>query len=112
METRYSLDSRISRSSDCNAAARLIFMLHKFDHVTPFLLEQHWLCFPDRIDCNLAVMVFKCLDGRTPSYLASEFHRVADVERRQRLRSASTADLLIPRVSCAIIGGRAFPVAG
>jgi len=51
-----------------------------------------------------------CLDGLAPSYLACEFHRVADTESRQRLRSASTAELIILRVRCATIGGRAFPV--
>jgi len=33
------------------------------------------------------------------------------MESRQRLRSASTADLIIPRVHCATIGGRASSIA-
>jgi len=86
-------------------------MSRKFDHVTPLLRELHWLRFPERIDFKLAVLVFKCLHDLAPSYLACEFHRVADVQSRQRLRSASTADLIIPRVRRATIGGRAFPVA-
>jgi len=45
-----------------------------------------------------------------PPYLACEFRRVADTESRQRLRSTSTAELIIPRVGRKTIGGRAFPV--
>jgi len=55
-------------------------------------------------------MVFKCLNGLAPPYLACEFRRVADTESRQRLRSASTAELIIPQVRRETIGGRAFPV--
>jgi len=33
-------------------------------------------------------------------YPACEFHCVADEESRQQLRSASTADLIVPRVRC------------
>ena len=68
------------------------------NHVTPLLRELHRLRFPERINYKLAVLVFKCLNGLAPLYLACEFRRVADTESRQRLRSASTAELIIPRV--------------
>ena len=55
-----------------NAAARLIFMSRKFDHVTPLLRELHWLRFPERIDYKLAVLVFKCLNRLAPMYLAMQ----------------------------------------
>lgn len=100
----------VKLQSVLNAAARLIFSSRKFDHVTPLLRELHWLRFPERINYKLALLVFKCLNGLAPPYLASEFRRVADTESRQRLRSASTAELIIPRVRRATIGGRAFPV--
>ena len=94
-----------------NAAARLIYSSRKFDHVTPLLRELHWLRFPERVDYKLAVLVFKCMNGLAPPYLTSEIRRVADDENRRRLRSASTAQLLVPRVQRSTIGGRAFPVA-
>jgi hypothetical protein len=94
-----------------NAAARLIFTSRKFDHVTPLLRELHWLRFPERINYKLAVLVFKCLNGLAPSYLTSELHRVADIDARRHLRSASTVELIVPRVRRPTIGGRAFPVA-
>jgi len=53
-----------------------------------------------------------CLNGLAPPYLACEFRRAADTESRQRLRSASTAELIIARVRRETIGGRAFPGRG
>ena len=94
-----------------NAAARLIFLARKFDHVTPLLRELHWLRIPERIQYKLALLAYKCLNGMAPPYLSREFRRVADTEGRQRLRSASTAELIVPRVIRTTIGGRAFPVA-
>jgi hypothetical protein len=103
--------SLVKLQSVLNAAARLIFLSRKFDHVTPLLRELHWLRFPERINYKLAMLVFKCLNGLAPPYLACKFCRVADTESRQRLRSASTAELIVPRVRRATIGGRAFPIA-
>ena len=94
-----------------NAAARLTLAARKYDHVTPLLRELHWLCFPERIDYKLAMLAFKCLNGLAPSYLANVFDRVSDVQARRHLRSASTTDVLVPRVRRSTIGGRAFPVA-
>jgi hypothetical protein len=44
-------------------------------------------------------------------YLAADIHRVADVDSRRRLRSASTAELLVPSTEHSTIGDRAFPMA-
>jgi hypothetical protein len=101
----------VKLQSVLNAAARLIFLASKFDHVTPLLRELHWLRIPERIHYKLALLAYKCLNGMAPPYLARDFRRVADTEGRQRLRSASTAELIVPRVCRPTIGGRAFPVA-
>jgi len=100
--------SLVKLQSVLNAAACLIFLSRKFDHVTPLLRELHWLPFPERINYKLALLVFKCLNGLAPPYLACEFRRVADTD--SRLHSASTAELIIPGVRRDTIGGRAFPV--
>jgi len=42
--------SLVKLQSVLNAAARLIFLSRKFDHVTPHLRELHWLSFPERIN--------------------------------------------------------------
>ena len=40
------------------------------------------------------IIVFRCLHGTAPPYLANELCRVADIDARRRLRSASTSALV------------------
>jgi hypothetical protein len=94
-----------------NAAARLIYSARKSEHVSPLLRQLHWLRVPQRIEFRLAVHVHHCLNGSAPRYLASDLRRVSDTESRRRLRSASTASLLVPRTLHKTIGDRAFPIA-
>ena len=94
-----------------NAAARLVYSARKFEHVTPLLRELHWLHMPERITFRLAVYAYRCQHGLVPPYLAADIRRVADVELRRRLRSASSAQLLVPSTEHSTIGDRAFPVA-
>jgi len=79
--------------------------------VSPLLQELHWLCVPERIYFRLAVLVYRCINGTEPRYLASELQQVADIESCGRLRSSSTALLHVPRSLHNSIGDRAFPVA-
>jgi len=63
-----------------NAAARLVFPSSKCDHITPHherQLDLHCLKVPWRIDYKLAVLVYKCLHGLAPSYLADELYHPA-----------------------------------
>jgi len=94
-----------------HAAARLIFAARKFDHVTPLLKELHWLRVPERITFRLAMLAYRCQHNIAPHYLACQLQRVASVKSRQRLRSASTAALIVPRTAHSTIGNRAFSVA-
>ena len=94
-----------------NASARLIYASHRTEHATPLLHDLHWFRYPERIDYKLAVLVYRCLHGLAPSYLADEFTRVSEIELRRNLRSASTANLVVPRFQRKTLGGRAFPVA-
>ena len=94
-----------------NAAARLICRARKFDHITPLLRDLHWLRVPERITFRLAVLAYRCQHGLGPSYLAADLQRVVDVESRQRLRSASSDALVVPRTFHPTIGDRSFQVA-
>jgi len=79
-----------------NAAARLFFSSSKCDHITPHLRQLHWLTVSCRIDFKLAVLVYKCLHGLAPSFLADELHHPAESEFQRRLRSASSHELSVP----------------
>jgi len=94
-----------------NAAARLILSGHRHDHITPLLLQLHWLRVPERIEFKLCVLVYRCLHGMAPDYLASSFQRVSDVTTQRHLRSAGTLQLIIPPTRCLTLGDTAFPVA-
>ena len=101
METQYLPGSQVHLlerlQSVINSAARLFFSSSKFDLVTPLLRQLHWLSAPWRINFELAVLAFKCLQGLAPSYLADELHHPAETEFRQRLRSASSPARSLPR---------------
>ena len=50
-----------------NAAARLVFRLCRYDHVTDALAVLHWLRLPERVNFKLALMAYRVLNGMTPS---------------------------------------------
>ncbi len=52
-----------------NCAARLIKGARKFDHVTPLLIELHWLLMAYRPMFKILLTLFKILQGRAPEYL-------------------------------------------
>ena len=52
-----------------NAAARLISLTHKYDHVTPILRALHWLPVEQRIKFKIILLVYKCLNNLAPVYL-------------------------------------------
>jgi len=68
---------------------------------------------PQRIEFKLAVLAFRCLLGMAPILrgMARELRRVADIDSRRRLRSASTSALEVPSTRHVTIGDRAFGVA-
>ena len=71
----------------------------------------HWLPVRVRIEFKLAVLMFRCLHGTAPPYIVNELCRVADIDARRRLRSASTSALVTPSSRRSTIGDRAFFVA-
>ena len=57
------------------------------------LHELHWLPVRQRVDFKIAVLVFQCLTGHAPAYLADDCQLAADASAR-RLRSADTDNAL------------------
>jgi len=93
-----------------NAATRLVYSARRSEHVSPLLRHLCWLRVPQRIEFRLTVLTYRCLNGTAPRYLANGLRRVADISSRNRLRSASTALLEVPRSKHSTIGDRAFSV--
>jgi len=80
-----------------NAAARVVTGARKFDHITLVLCELHWLPVRQRIRFKLAMIVYKCLHGLAPSYVADDCVLVSFVASRWHLRSADTRKLVVWR---------------
>jgi hypothetical protein len=93
------------------AAARSIFRLRRFDHVSPALAELRWLSAFDRVTFKVATLVDCCLHEAAPRYLLAALHRVADVNTRRRFRSSANNQLLVPpRSHLVTAGDRSFRV--
>jgi len=72
-----------------NATARLITGTPRRDHISPILRQLHWLPVRHRVTFKIAVLVFQCLTGQTPAYLADDCQLTSDLHTR-RLRSTDT----------------------
>ena len=53
-----------------NAAARLVTMASKSDHITPILFKLHSLPVKEQITFKLLLITFKSLHGQAPSYIS------------------------------------------
>ena len=94
-----------------NSAIRLVTDARKFDHVTSLLRDHHWLPIAERVEYKLCTLIFRCIQGNAPSYLADSVRLTSSVGRRNGLRSADTLTLDVPRTRLSF-GDRAFVVAG
>ena len=93
-----------------NTAARLVYKLRKYDHISPALRTLHWLPVRYRIQFKVLLTVFKGLHGFAPGYIARMLQRCTS--SRYSLRSNSACVLMVPRFRCDTFGKRAFAVAG
>ena len=52
-----------------NHAARVITKWHKYDHITPVLVDLHWLPVKQEIDFKILLLTYKALNGLAPAYM-------------------------------------------
>ena len=88
-----------------NFAAKVILGKSLYDHVTPCLIELHWLPIKFRIDYKISLLVFKCLNGLAPPYL-SELIEIYVPSRN--LRSANLFLLKTKVTKYKTLGDRSF----
>ena len=91
-----------------NAAARLITNTKIYEHITPVLMELHWLPIEVRILFKTLVFCHGCVYGTAPSYLSK---LVVLDQKPRRLRSSNASLLQVPRITN-VYGQKAFSVAG
>ena len=90
-----------------NAAAKVITCKRKFDHITPLLIELHWLPVSQRIVFKILLYTLKALHGATPTYLTE---LISPYVLRRALRSADQLLLEQPTHKLKLIRLRAFSV--
>ena len=98
-----------------NAAARLVSGAKKYDHITPIMMDLHWLPIRRRVTFKVATLVYWLrpgLHGCAPVYLADDCVAVSSIPGRRFLRSAAHLGLTVPSTSTMTSGLRAFPVWG
>ena len=93
-----------------NAAARLICNVGRFDHITPVLINLHWLPVNFRINFKILLITFKALNGLAPEYISE----LLTVKPPSRYNLRNNGDLLLKRPNIKTLktlGDRAFSVA-
>ena len=90
-----------------NKAARVVLQMSRFQHITPVLCELHWLPIQYRIIFKILLLVYKALNGISPSYLAQKLHYCSHT---RSMRSVSNELLMQPRSYTKTYGDRAFAV--
>ena len=88
-----------------NFAAKVVLGKSLYDHVTPCLIELHWLPVKFRVDYKIAVLTFKCLNGLAPQYLSDLIHVYVP---SRSLRSASQNLLETKLTKFKTLGDRSF----
>jgi len=88
-----------------NSLARAVTNTRKRDHMKPILADLHWLPIAARIDYKIALLTFKTLVLKQPSYL----HELVHVHQPTRsLRSTKQLNRLHVNSSRTSFGSRAF----
>ena len=92
-----------------NAAARVVTLTPRHVHITPILINLHWLPVEFRITFKVLLLVYKALHGLAPSYI-SDLLNFKTYSRS--LRSSCKEYLVVPRSRLKTYGDRAFSIAG
>ena len=88
-----------------NAAAKLIMLAGRRDHVTPLMRQLHWLPMNYRCKFKILVITFKALNGKCPDYLCA---LIARYSPGRQLRSSNELLLRCPPYPRTKYGERAF----
>ena len=88
-----------------NAAARLVTLSKKREHITPVLKDLHWLPVESRIIYKLMLLTFKALNNQAPKYLCE----LISIKKSSRsLRSNTSIVLHRKKANTVTYGQRSF----
>ena len=93
-----------------NSAARVVTLVTRSDHITPVLMQLHWLPIRYRIQFKILLLVFKAINRWAPQYLVEMVK--PRTTRSRVLRTDKHLVLEVPRTRCKTFGDRAFASSG
>ena len=88
-----------------NFAAKVVLSKSIYEHVTPCLIELHWLPVLFRVNYKIATLTFKCLHGLAPTYLSD---LIEEYHPNRNLRSSSQKLLKKKIVKFEKLGKKSF----
>src|SRR6056300_1143941 len=91
-----------------NAAAKVITLSRKQEHVTPILINLHWLPMKSRIEYKTLLLTFKALHGLSPVYIQE---LISTYKPKRNLRSSTQLLLTAQSYNLESYGHRSFSVA-
>ena len=91
-----------------NMGCRIFKKIGKYDHITPHLMELHWLKIKECIVYKVCVLMYECINGLSPQYLSEIVIQV----HGHNLRSTTLNNLLTVRCNTAIAHNSAFSSTG
>ncbi len=93
-----------------NSAARLVYMVPKFVHISPLLKELHWLPVKYRIEFKILTLTFQAIHGFAPDYLR-DLIQIRELPN-YNLRTSNEILLVVPSLNSSnSIGDRSFKFA-
>jgi len=92
-----------------NRAARIITRTKLREHITPVLIQLHWLPIEFRIQYKILLLTFRAVHNIAPTYIQE---MVKTYTPSRSLRSSEGSMLVVPRTKSVCYGDRSFSVAG
>ena len=94
-----------------NSAARLVYYIPRFEHITPVLYRLHWLPVSFRIEYKVLILTYKAIHGLAPPYISD----LIRTRERTNYNLRSSSQLLLQPYNVTktkkTLGDRAFQVA-
>jgi hypothetical protein len=91
-----------------NTCARLVTGTGRRDHITPVMIQLHWLPVEQRVTYKVLLYTFKAINGLAPSYISD---LIVQYQPTRSLRSAGQSLLRVPSCRTVTYGSRSFRVA-
>ena len=98
-----------------NSAARLVYYIPRFEHITPVLYRLHWLPVSFRIEYKVLILTYKAIHGHAPPGAPPYILHLVITRERTNYNLRSSSQLLLKPYNATTtkktLGDRAFQVA-